>query len=93
MALCHSAPLVLLEKRSDSLSSPIIGVTTSGINFMRLQTPEQAVIMLPANYAKCTRKAGGIPVLLTEGDDVVTLLDRLDDNYRWRPRYRPSTLW
>ena len=77
MALCHSAPLVLLEKRSDSLSSPIIGVTTS-INLRDYETPEQAVIMLPANYANAIRKAGGIPVLLTEGDDVVTLLDRLD---------------
>ena len=51
MALCHSAPLVLLEKRSDSLSSPIIGVTTS-INLRDYETPEQAVIMLPANYAE-----------------------------------------
>ena len=77
MALCHSAPLVLLEKRSDSLSSPIIGVTTS-INLRDYETPEQAVVMLPANYPNAIRKAGGIPVLLTEGDDVVTLLDRLD---------------
>ena len=77
MALCHSALLVLLEKRSDSLSSPIIGVTTS-INLRDYETPEQAVVMLPANYPNAIRKAGGIPVLLTEGDDVVTLLDRLD---------------
>jgi len=77
VALCHSAPLVLLEKRSDSLSSPIIGVTTS-INLRDYETPEQAVVMLPANYPNAIRKAGGIPVLLTEGDDVVTLLDRLD---------------
>jgi len=77
VALCHSALLVLLEKRSDSLSSPIIGVTTS-INLRDYETPEQAVVMLPANYPNAIRKAGGIPVLLTEGDDVVTLLDRLD---------------
>ena len=77
MALCHSAPLVLLEKRSDSLSSPIIGVTTS-INLRDYETPEQAVVMLPVNYPNAIRKAGGIPVLLTEGDDVVALLDRLD---------------
>ena len=77
MALCHSALLVLLEKRSDCLPSPIIGVTTS-INLRDYETPEQAVVMLPANYPNAIRKAGGIPVLLTEGDDVVTLLDRLD---------------
>jgi len=34
--------------------------------------------MLPVNYPTAIRKAGGIPVLLTEGDDVETLLDRLD---------------
>ena len=77
MALCHFARLDLLEKRSDSLSSPIIGVTTS-INLRDYETPEQAVVMLPANYPTAIRKAGGIPVLLTEGDDVETLLDRLD---------------
>ena len=77
MELCHSAQLDLLEKRSDSLSSPIIGVTTS-INLRDYETPEQAVVMLPANYPNAIRKAGGIPVLLTEGDDVVTLLDRHD---------------
>ena len=77
MELCLSALLDLLEKRSDSLSSPIIGVTTS-INLRDYETPEQAVVMLPANYPNAIRKAGGIPVLLTEGDEVETLLDRLD---------------
>ena len=77
MAFFHSALLVLLEKRSDNLASPIIGVTTS-INLRDYETPEQAVVMLPVNYPTAIRKAGGVPVLLTEGDDVETLLDRLD---------------
>ena len=77
MALCHSALLVSLEKRSDSLSSPIIGVTTS-INLRDYESPEQAVVMLPANYPNAIRKAGGICVLLTEGDDEESLLDLLD---------------
>ena len=69
MELCHSALLELPEKRSDSLSSPVIGVTTS-INLRDYETPQQAVVMLPVNYPTAIRKAGGIPVLLTEGDDV-----------------------
>jgi len=56
---------------------PVIGVTTS-VNVRDYETPEQAVVMLPANYPQAIRRAGGIPVLLTEGDDVETLLDRLD---------------
>lgn len=56
---------------------PVIGITTS-VNVRDYETPKQAVVMLPANYPKAIRRAGGIPVLLTEGDDVETLLDRLD---------------
>ena len=59
------------------LSAPVIGVTTS-VNVRDYETPEQAVVMLPANYPVAIRKAGGIPILLTEGDDVESLLDRLD---------------
>ena len=59
------------------MSAPVIGVTTS-VNVRDYETPEQAVVMLPANYPVAIRKAGGIPILLTEGDDVESLLDRLD---------------
>ena len=59
------------------LSAPIIGVTTS-VNERDYETPEQAVVMVPANYPQAIRRAGGIPILLTEGDDVEALLDRLD---------------
>ena len=59
------------------LSAPVIGVTTS-VNVRDYETPEQAVVMVPANYPQAIRRAGGIPILLTEGDDVETLLDRLD---------------
>ena len=59
------------------LSAPVIGVTTS-VNVRDYETPEQAVVMVPANYPQAIRRAGGIPILLTEGDDVETLLARLD---------------
>lgn len=59
------------------LSAPVIGVTTS-VNVRDYETPEQAVVMVPANYPQAIRRAGGIPILLTEGDDVETLLGRLD---------------
>ena len=59
------------------MSAPVIGVTTS-VNVRDYETPEQAVVMLPANYPVAIRKAGGIPILLTEGDNVESLLDRLD---------------
>ncbi len=59
------------------MTAPVIGVTTS-VNLRDYETPEQAVVMLPANYPRAIRAAGGIPVLLAEGDDVETLLDRLD---------------
>lgn len=59
------------------LSAPVIGVTTS-VNVRDYETPEQAVVMIPANYPQAIRRAGGIPILLTEGDDVETLLARLD---------------
>lgn len=59
------------------LSAPVIGVTTS-VNVRDYETPEQAVVMVPANYPQAIRRAGGIPILLTEGDDVETLLSRLD---------------
>ncbi|MDC0149635.1 gamma-glutamyl-gamma-aminobutyrate hydrolase family protein [Candidatus Poseidoniales archaeon] len=59
------------------MSAPVIGVTTS-VNVRDYETPEQAVVMVPANYPQAIRRAGGIPILLTEGDDVETLLARLD---------------
>ena len=59
------------------MSAPVIGVTTS-VNVRDYETPEQAVVMIPANYPQAIRRAGGIPILLTEGDDVETLLARLD---------------
>ena len=59
------------------LSAPVIGVTTS-VNVRDYETPEQAGVMVPANYPQAIRRAGGIPILLTEGDDVETLLARLD---------------
>ena len=59
------------------MPAPVIGVTTS-VNVRDYETPEQAVVMVPANYPQAIRRAGGIPILLTEGDDVETLLDRLD---------------
>ena len=59
------------------MSAPVIGVTTS-VNVRDYETPEQAVVMVPATYPQATRRAGGIPILLTEGDDVETLLARLD---------------
>ena len=59
------------------LSAPVIGVTTS-VNVRDYETPEQAVVMVPANYPQAIRRAGGIPILLTEGDDVEILLARLD---------------
>ncbi|MBR84815.1 MAG: gamma-glutamyl-gamma-aminobutyrate hydrolase [Euryarchaeota archaeon] len=64
-------------KESEGLPAPVIGVTTS-VNVRDYETPDQAVVMLPANYPMAIREAGGIPVLLTEGDDVESLLDRLD---------------
>ena len=59
------------------LSAPVIGVTTS-VNERDYETSEQEVVMVPANYPRAIRRAGGIPILLTESDDVETLLDRLD---------------
>ena len=59
------------------LSSPLIGVTTS-VNVHDYETPAQSVVMLPSTYPESIRRAGGVAVLLTEGDDVETILSRFD---------------
>jgi len=41
VALCHFALLVLLEKRSDSFSSPIIGVTAYSVHDELIESVEQ----------------------------------------------------
>ena len=57
--------------------SPLIGVTTS-VNSRDYEISNQSVVMLPENYPKAIRKAGGIPLLISECDDVDELLDCLD---------------
>jgi putative glutamine amidotransferase len=60
-----------------TLSSPVIGVTTS-VNVHDYEIPSQSVVMLPSNYPESIRRSGGVPVLIAEGDDVDTILSRLD---------------
>ncbi|MDE0953487.1 MAG: gamma-glutamyl-gamma-aminobutyrate hydrolase family protein [Candidatus Poseidoniales archaeon] len=56
---------------------PLIGITTS-VNYQDYETSNQPVVMLPATYPKAVKDAGGIPLLLSECDDVDELLDCLD---------------
>jgi len=56
---------------------PLIGVTTS-VKIRDYETPNQAVVMLPTTYPNAIKNAGGIPILLTEGEEVEQLLSRID---------------
>jgi len=56
---------------------PLIGVTTS-VKIRDYETPNQAVVMLPTTYPNAIKNAGGVPVLLTEGEEVESLLSRID---------------
>ena len=56
---------------------PLIGVTTS-VKIRDYETPNQAVLMLPTTYPNAIKNAGGVPVLLTEGEEVESLLSRID---------------
>jgi|TARA_B100001996_G_scaffold382486_1_gene374438 putative glutamine amidotransferase len=56
---------------------PLIGITTS-VNSRNYEESNQSVVMLPANYPKAVINAGGIPLLLSESEDVDELLDCLD---------------
>ncbi len=56
---------------------PLIGITTS-VNRRDYETRDQAVVMLPHNYPEAIRRAGGMPVLIPEGEVADSLLDSLD---------------
>ena len=56
---------------------PLIGITTS-VNTRDYETPDQEVVMLPHNYPEAIRRAGGTPLLITEGEVDGSLLDSLD---------------
>jgi putative glutamine amidotransferase len=56
---------------------PLIGITTS-INSIQYEVGNQSVVMLPANYPNAVHKAGGIALLLVEGDEPEEVLDILD---------------
>jgi putative glutamine amidotransferase len=56
---------------------PLIGITTS-VNSRDYEVSNQSVVMLPSNYPCAVKNAGGIPLLLSECDDVDELLDCLD---------------
>ena len=53
---------------------PLIGITTS-INSIQYEVGDQSVVMLPANYPNAVHKAGGIALLLVEGDEPEEVLD------------------
>ena len=56
---------------------PLIGITTS-VNSRDYEVSNQSVVMLPENYPSAVKDAGGIPLLLSQCDDVDGLLDCLD---------------
>jgi putative glutamine amidotransferase len=55
-------------------ATPIIGITTHGLN-------EKGSFHIPATYTHCIRRAGGIPVLIPPGETRLTELVDLIDGF------------
>ena len=56
---------------------PIIGITTS-VHTLDHETQGQDIVMVPSNYPEAIRRAGGMPILIEEGEVDKSVLNLLD---------------